>query len=84
LLIVVGIGGYFIWKNSRDISFTQTPETSETTGYTIDSQIQEEGILKQDNSDIINYTHTLTNLSGQVFLLKSSKIPLANYTNTLT
>ena len=84
LLIVVGIGGYFIWKNSRDISFTQTSETAETTGYTIDSQIQEEGILKQDNSDLINYTHTLTNLSGQVFLLKSSKIPLANYTNTLT
>lgn len=84
MLIVVGIGGYFVWKNSRDISFTQTPETAETTGYNIDSQIQEEGILKQDNSDIINYTHTLTNLSGQVFLLKSSKIPLANYTNTLT
>ena len=80
----MGIGGYVVWKNSRDINFTQTSETAETTGYTIDSQIQEEGILKQDNSDLINYTHTLTNLNGQVFLLKSSKIPLANYTNTLT
>ena len=51
-----------------------TPENSiENTGYSIASQIQEEGILKQDNSDLINYTHTLTTLSGEVFLLKSSK-----------
>ena len=84
LLIIIGAGAYYIWMWSWNITIP-TPENSiENTGYSIASQIQEEGILKQDNSDLINYTHTLTTLSGEVFLLKSSKIALANYANNLT
>lgn len=52
--------------------------------YTIGKEIQIEGLLQEDNSDLITYTHTLTNSNGDTFLLKSKTRPLNNYSTNLT
>lgn len=83
LLVVVMGGGYFFRQNSWDMI---VPEQKEEvlTGYQIASQIQQEGILKEESSDMVVYTHTLTNAQGEVFLLKSKQVPLSNYSHNLS
>lgn len=62
VLIVSGISAYFFWEESIN-EFIRPEEQAATTGYAIASSIQQEGVLKEESSDLIAYTHTLTNAS---------------------
>ena len=67
-----------IYKNQ--IFNQNLPETVVESGYTIGETIQKEGSLNADG-DLLTYTHSLTTNEGERFLLKSSTIPLNNYTS---
>ena len=72
--------GYF-YKNQLFTQKLPTPVLE--TGYTIGTEIQEEGILSADG-DLFNFSHTLKTQSGQLFLLKSKTIALNNYSSALS
>lgn len=76
-VILLGI----LWLIYKNQIFNQNlPETVVESGYTIGETIQKEGSLNADG-DLLTYTHSLTTNEGERFLLKSSTIPLNNYTS---
>lgn len=87
LLIIIAGGAFYLYLKQNtfqpDIS-TSIQETGHSQSYLIWAEIQKEGILKEDTSDMITYTHTLTSTDGETFFLKSKKIPLNNYTSQLS
>lgn len=81
LVIVILIGLGYFYKNQL---FTQKlPTPTIETGYTIGTEIQEEGILVADG-DLFNFSHTLKAKNGQLFLLKSKTVALNNYSSALS
>lgn len=84
LIVIVGLLlalGYYI-LNKDTFQQPLIPEIATTdlnNSLTIGAEIQKEWILKEDNSDLVAYTHTLTTTEGEIYLLKSKKIPLNNY-----
>lgn len=77
VVIILGIFWY-IYKNQ--LFNQELVETPIESGYTIGETVQKEGILVADG-DIVTYTHTLVTNGGDKFLLKSSTIPLNNYSS---
>lgn len=73
--------GYFY----KSHVFTQElpSQVSNESGYMIGTPVQKEGILKADG-DLLTYTHTLTTSDGEKFLLKSTTLPLNNYSSSLS
>lgn len=78
-IVLVGVG--YFYKNQLFTQKLPTPVLE--TGYTIGTEIQEEGILSADG-DLFNFSHTLKTQSGQLFLLKSKTIALNNYSSALS
>lgn len=75
VVIFLGSAGFFI----KSVLFNQS--VSNPNGevqYSIGTAIEKDWILKGD-WDLITYTHSLTTSNGERFLLKSSTIPLNNY-----
>ncbi len=81
LLVIILVGLGYFYKNQL---FTQKlPTPTIETGYTIGTEIQEEGILSADG-DLFNFSHTLKAKNGQLFLLKSKTVALNNYSSALS
>lgn len=79
LVVLVGLGYFY-----KTQLFTQKlPTPSLETGYTIGTEIQEEGTLMADG-DLFNFSHTLKAKNGQLFLLKSKTVALNNYSSNLS
>lgn len=79
LVVLVGLGYFY-----KTQLFTQKlPTPSLETGYTIGTEIQEEGTLMADG-DLFNFSHTLKAKNGQLFFLKSKTVALNNYSSNLS
>ena len=76
-LIILGIAAYFYKDKLFNQEFIE-PETENQ--FAIGTNIQEEGVLSADG-DLLNYTHSLTNSSWDIFLLKSKTVSLNNISN---
>ncbi len=83
LVLILGclaLGYYFIQNNTQQNQISQIQSTT-GGGYTIGMQIDTVGTLKQDDSDLITYTHVFTSSDGKTYFLKSKTLPLNNYTS---
>lgn len=83
-LIIGGAAAIYLYTNNLFNKPLEISSPELQTGYSIGSEVQVEGALKEENSDLISYTHSLTTSNNELFYLKSRQLSLNNYSNNLS